>query len=101
MVDVFRDAGAGQLPVQGAGVDDLGVVHNALGAVDGVDALGAEEVDVLGAEEVDVLGAEEVDAFGLDDVMDVVELGAALAWSLSSACRLFTGTFPGEFVNVY
>ena len=92
MVHVFRDAGVGRLPVQGAGVDDLGVVHNALGAVD---------VDALGAEEVDVLGAEEVDAFGLDDVMDVVELGAALGWSLSAACRLFTGTFPGEFVNVY
>ena len=81
------------MPVQGAGVDDLGVVHNALGAVDDVDALGAEEVDVL--------GAEEVDAFGLDDVMDVIELGAALAWSLSAACKLFTGTFPGEFVNVF
>ena len=80
------------MPVQGAGVDDLGVVHNALGAVD---------VDALGAEEVDVLGAEEVDAFGLDDVMDVVELGAALASSLSATCRLFTGTFSGEFVNVY
>ena len=81
------------MPVQGAGVDDLGVVHNALGAVDDVDALGAEEVDVL--------GAEEVDAFGLDDVMDVVELGAALAWPLSATCRLFTGTFSGKFVNVY
>ena len=45
LVDVFRDAGVGRLPVQGAGVDDLGVVHNALGAVN-VDALGAEEVDV-------------------------------------------------------